>query len=60
MEYPTEKEVDKANHLQVCEWYRFLKTPENDSQKNILKFICERYKSFGGMTPKISKQIGWK
>ena len=70
--YPTMEEVEQADHEQIAKWFRFLPSPgiksagrENfqtvlDKEVEILNKICERLKSFGGMTTKISKRIGWR
>lgn len=58
MEYPTMKEVEKADRTQLCRWYRFLPSPEREAQAVILKQIVRRFKEAGGMTPAISKEIG--
>ena len=56
--YPTPKEVEEANRLTLCCWHRFLPSP-TEEQLPILNRIEERYKEAGGMSPEISKMIGW-
>jgi len=60
MNYPTLEQVEKANHYNLCEWYRFLSSPITDSQVQIMNRICERCKAGGGFTPVISKELGWE
>ena len=59
MIYPSLEKVEEANHIQICKWHRFLKSPTNAEETKILKRIAQRLKDFGGITPKISKLIGW-
>ena len=70
--YPTIEEVNSAGHVQICTWYRFLNSPGHSAigfdnfeevlkqEKVIMDRIFERYKEFGGMTPQVSKLIGWQ
>lgn len=72
--YPTPEEVEQANHLQLCRWYRFLPSPGMNAigtdepeftnvitrQRKIMDRIVERFKEGGGFTPAISKAIGWE
>lgn len=73
MKYPTIEEVESATHEQLAHWHRFLPSPGaaavGASQKtfqelltkqgSILDRIGDRFKEMGGMTPEISKRIGW-
>ncbi|MDP1675686.1 MAG: hypothetical protein Q8L88_02380 [Bacteroidota bacterium] len=59
MKYPTLEQVAVADRLQTCRWYRFLSSPTNGEEENILNAVIVRFNQFGGMTPEISKQIGW-
>ena len=60
IDYPTVSEVAAASHLEVCRWWRFLRSPENDDQVAVMNAIAERFKAGGGMTPAISKRLGWE
>lgn len=60
MKYPTLQEVNNADKIQICKWYRFLPSATNIVENTILHVIFTKYRNFGGMTPEISKQIGWK
>lgn len=57
--FPTLEEVEKASHLQICRWWRFLRSGENAEEYKIQAKIAMRYKELGGMTPEISKKLGW-
>lgn len=74
MRYPTMKEVEKADRLQLARWTRYLRSPgacaigqEREvfertmhMQKEILGRIMTRFNELGGMNPAISKCIGWE
>jgi hypothetical protein len=75
MKYPTIEEVQKASHHQLAVWCRFLPSPgwsvdrtkkpeEVEKQMGdeiiVNNLISERFKLCGGMTPELSKSIGWK
>jgi len=57
--YPTLIEVDKADHVQICSWYRFLPSPITKEQTNINNAIFKKYHDGGGMNTALSKAIGW-
>ena len=71
MKYPTMDEVDRADRFQLARWYRFLPSPgsesvdratfqsDMESERAIADRICARFDELGGMTPEISKAIGW-
>lgn len=74
MRYPTIDEVANADRTQLARWTRFLKSPgssaidEGDGEKFraamktesvVLNFLLRRFHDMGGMTPEISKEIGW-
>jgi hypothetical protein len=71
MIYPTIDAVNQATHIQLARWSRFLPspgqkaigTPEFNTVLNqeaaIMNRIVARFQEMGGMTPQISKQIGW-
>lgn len=56
--YPTIEEVEIADQIQLATWYRFLRSP-GPKEIDILNLIISRFKELGGMSPTISKQIGW-
>lgn len=58
--YPTIEQVNEADRYQICKWYRFLRSAENNAEITIINRIVERSKEFGGFTPEISKSLGWK
>ena len=65
------EQVEAADHYQLGRWYRFLQSPgwsatnqDNfeqtlEEQTKIMDRICERFAFLGGMTPRLSKMIGW-
>lgn len=59
MKYPTAQEILAATHIQLARWYRFLKSPENVEQAELMELILRRFEIAGGMKPEISKEIGW-
>jgi len=59
MGYPTLEEVEAANHEQLARWYRFLSAPGNLDESEVIARIVARFAGCGGMTPEISKKIGW-
>ena len=70
--YPTIEQVEAADQLQLCKWYRFLHSPGSkavnesteafrkvmDYEKPIMDRIVDRVKEGDGFTPEISKKIG--
>lgn len=68
MKYPTLAEVEAADHEQICRWWRFLPSPgfrpkyavqETVMELQVMDRIVIRFKQLGGMTPELSKRIGW-
>lgn len=71
MTYPTMTQVEEADYIQLAKWYRFLPSPGHAScsretfvvdleeEKKILDRIIDRFNEMGGMTPELSKLIGW-
>jgi hypothetical protein len=73
MEYPSLDEVEKADRLQICTWWRYLPSPgakavggPHDvfestmlSEASVMNRIGQRLVELGGFTPSISKAIGW-
>lgn len=69
--YPTLEQVEAADQMQLCRWWRFLESPGLnavgtdefqavlDSETAIMDRIAERFHEAGGFTPEISKAIGW-
>lgn len=72
MMYPTLDMVEAASHFQLAGWHRYLSGPGASAvcQDNfadvlrregaILDSIEVRFNEMGGMTPAISKSIGWQ
>jgi len=73
MRYPTFEEVEEADRVTLCRWHRFLPSPGAgavnldvksfraaiERETLINNRIHERYLKAGGMSPEISKAIGW-
>lgn len=71
MDYPTADEVENADRVQLARWSRYLSSPGSaaigtpefnerlEEESNILNRILERFDEQGGMTPELSKEIGW-
>lgn len=69
--YPSMEQVEAADIVQLCRWTRFLPSPGLGAvgkvnfevvlgvESAILHRIIERQSELGGMTPAISKAIGW-
>jgi hypothetical protein len=55
------EEVKLMTHYDMAHLYRFAPAghPIFSTQYDIFKVFNERFNSFGGMTEKISKEIGW-
>ncbi len=56
---PTLEQVEKASHEQLGRWYRFLPSGDSKEQQKVLDRIAERFKKLGGMTPELSKRLGF-
>jgi hypothetical protein len=56
---PTMKQVEGASKEQLARWYRFLPSGDTTEQQQIQDRIAERFKELGGMTPELSKKIGF-
>jgi hypothetical protein len=66
------EQVESVDQVQLCRWHRFLSSPGMSAigkkdfevvmgkEKLIQDRIQERLKELGGMTPAISKEIGWE
>ncbi len=71
MAYPTMEQVEQASQIQLARWYRFLESPGTEAidksnfdevlreQVKIQARLLERFESFGGWNPTLSKQVGW-
>ena len=58
MDYPTMAQVESADRVQLLRWTRFLPSP-SDEKRKVLNRILARQQATGGITPEISKQVGW-
>lgn len=59
MNYPTAQEVDQADAEQCLRWWRFLPVAHGSEQSAIITRIDHRLHSLGGITPELSKKVGW-
>ena len=57
-QFPTMAEVEKASLEDLARWYRFL-LPADADQEKILQAISVKIKKAGGMTPALSRKIGY-
>lgn len=60
MDFPTIDQVNQADHIQLCKWQRFLPSAGTEQERVVQTRIWDRYRENGGMTPEISKRIGWQ
>jgi hypothetical protein len=58
-DFPTMAEVEKASREQLAKWYRFLPSGDTNEQQRVQDRIAERFKDEGGMSPELSKKIGF-
>ena len=59
IEFPTMAEVESADRVAICRWWRFLPSATNETDRKVQDRIAERYGEVGGFTPEISKTLGW-
>lgn len=73
MRYPTKEQVESADRIQLLTWTRYLPSPGNayingdpvvfyqkmKEEADIMDYILQRQKETGGITPEISKAVGW-
>lgn len=52
-------EIDEASHFQLARAWRFAGDDCNWFSPEVFPHYQARFNTFGGMTPQISKQIGW-
>jgi hypothetical protein len=58
-DFPTMEQVEKADREQLAHWYRFLPSGDTSEQRKIQPRLAERFQKMGGMTPDLSKKIGF-
>ena len=59
MKTPTLEEIENASHVQLARWWRHLPLgsyPEGKAGKRLKERLWDEK---GGITPAISKRIGW-
>ena len=57
-EFPKIAEVEKADAKQLARWHRFL-LPADAAQEKIMEKISAALKAKGGMSPALSRKIGY-
>ncbi len=57
--FPTMDQVEKADREQLARWYRFLPFGDTPEAAKIQHSLTERFQKMGGMTPELSKKIGF-
>jgi hypothetical protein len=58
-DFPTLEQVERASREELAQWYRFLPLGDTTEQKKVMDRIEERFKEKGGMSPALSKKIGY-
>ena len=58
-DFPAMEQVEKASREQLARWYRFLPAGDTPEQRKIQHRLAERTQKMGGMTPELSKKIGF-
>ena len=58
-DFPTMEQVESASREQLAWWYRFLPSGDTPEQRKIMTKLVERFKAVGGMSPELSKKIGF-
>lgn len=55
------EKIDNMSHEQMAMLWRFAPFghPIYQIDSPLLKYFTDRFNTFGGMTPEISKRIGW-
>lgn len=58
------KKIDALTHFEMCRMWRFGTAPAKwqlRSDDGLAEYFTDRlFNHFGGFTPEISKEIGWK
>ena len=56
------EKIGKMSQLEMARLFRFSSSghPVFDSKYPLFEIFNKRFKSLGGMTPQISKKIGWE
>jgi hypothetical protein len=57
--FPTMEQIEKADRERLAKWYRFLLFGDTSEQRKILHRLADRFQKMGGMTPELSKKIGF-
>lgn len=52
--------IDAMTHIELARTWRFARTGEPLLQGTAGEYFAQRLKDHGGITPAISKQLGWE
>ena len=52
-------EIDKMSQYEMCRRWRFAAMGDPYFQGEVGDYFAQKMKEKGGMTPEISKQLGW-
>ena len=58
-DFPNMEQVEKADREQLARWYRSLPSGDTPEQRKIQNRLAERFQKMGGMTPELSRKIGF-
>jgi hypothetical protein len=58
-DFPTMAEVEEGSREQLAKWYRFLPSGDTKEHQRVQDRTAERFKELGGMTPALSKKMGF-
>lgn len=58
--YPTLNQVRNASHYELGNWSRHLRIANDKNELAVIDLIRKRFLDMGGMTDKLSSEIGWE
>jgi len=59
MDEKLKAEIDAMSQYQMCYAWRFAKSGDPRFQGEVGDYFAVKFKEKGGMTPEISKSLGW-
>jgi hypothetical protein len=59
MDEKIKQKIDATSQYEMAELWRFAPSGSPMLQGEAGEYFAQRFKELGGMTPAISKQIGW-
>lgn len=54
------KKIDEMTHIEMARLWRFAPSGHPYFEGELYQYFKNRFDSFGGFTPAISKSIGWE